>query len=88
MARLTVDGKEVWECEICSGDNLSFVEQPIVDRDGFIFVRQKEGFLCCDAHGHKAFEVKLPALPQGLMSIIAPYTMAYVMGSELFIGSN
>src|SRR5713226_9118108 len=86
LARLTTDGREVWGCEICPGENLSFVEQPIVDRDGFIFVRQKEGFLCCDAHGHTAFEVKLPALPQGLMSILAPRTMAYVLENELFIG--
>ncbi|BCL82533.1 hypothetical protein ccbrp13_49980 [Ktedonobacteria bacterium brp13] len=86
LARLTTDGREVWGCEISREDNLIFVEQPIVDRAGFIFVRQKEGYLCCDAHGHKAFEIKLPAIPQGLMSIVAPGTMAYVMESDLFIG--
>jgi hypothetical protein len=26
-------------------------------KDGFVFVRQQEGFLCFDAHGQKAFEV-------------------------------
>ena len=86
LARLTTDGREIWGCEISPGATLSFVEQPIVDRDGFIYVRQQEGYLCCDAHGRKAFEVKLPGIPQGLMSIIAPGTMAYVMQDELFIG--
>ena len=83
-----MDGTEVWGGEICRGDLLSFVEQPIVDRDDFIFVRQQEGFLCCVAHGHQALEVKLSARPQGLMCIIAPHTMAYVMDNELFIGSS
>jgi hypothetical protein len=88
LARLTTDGKEVWGCEIHSGAHYSFAEQPIVDMDGFIFVRQEEGYLCCDAHGHKVFEVIPPTSPQGLMSIIAPDTMAYVIENELFIGHS
>jgi hypothetical protein len=86
LARLTLEGRELWGCEMCPGDTLTFVEQPLVDRDGFIFVRQKEGFLCCDAYGHHVFEVKLPIPSQGLMSIVAPGIVAYVMENELFIG--
>lgn len=86
LARLTLEGRELWGCEMCRGDTLTFVEQPLVDRDGFIFVRQKEGFLCCDAYGHHVFEVKLPIPSQGLMSIVAPGVVAYVMENELFIG--
>jgi hypothetical protein len=86
LARLTLEGRELWGREICPGDSLSFVEQPLVDKDGFIFVRQKEGFLCCDAHGRTVFEVKLPLPPQGLMSIVAPRIIAYTLENELFIG--
>ncbi|GHO83223.1 hypothetical protein [Dictyobacter formicarum] len=88
LARLTTEGKEVWGCEISRTTNLIFVEQPLVDRDGFIFVRHQEGYLCCDAYGHVAFNVQLSAPPQGLMSIIAPGVTAYVMESELFIGQS
>lgn len=88
IARLTTNGREIWGNDICRGNNLTFVEQPIVDRDGFIFVRHQDGYQCYNAQGHIAFEVKLPAIPQGLMSIIAPNTMAYVVENELFIGCS
>ncbi|GCE23254.1 hypothetical protein KDK_70540 [Dictyobacter kobayashii] len=88
LARLTKDGREIWGCDIHRSGNLTFVEQPIVDRDGFIFVRNQEGYQCYAPQGHITFEVKLPAIPQGLMSIIAPHTMAYVIENELFIGYN
>ena len=88
LARLTLEGQELWGREICRGNGLSFVEQPIVDKDGFVYIRQKESFLCCDPQGRTAFEVKLPASSQGPLSIIAPRVMAYVMDNELFIGYN
>lgn len=86
LARLTLEGRELWGREILPGNTLSSVEQPLVDRDGFVFVRQKEGLLCCDAHGRTAFEVKSPHTPSGPMSIVAPGVMAYVMENELLIG--
>ncbi len=86
LARLTLEGREVWGCEICPAASLSFVEQPLVDKDGFIFVRQQEGFLCCDAQGRVVFEVKLAHPPQGLMSIVAPGVVVYTQENELFIG--
>ncbi len=86
LARLTLEGKELWGREMYPGDSLSFVEQPLVDKDGFIFARQKEGFLCCDAHGRIVFEVKLSHPAQGLMSIVAPGVVVYTQENELFIG--
>jgi hypothetical protein len=86
LARLTLEGSEVWGCDICPGESLSFVEQPLVEKDGFIFVRQQEGFLCCDAHGRVVFEVKLAHPTLGPMSIVAPRVVAYTLENELFIG--
>jgi hypothetical protein len=88
LARLTLEGREVWGREMYPGDSLSWVEQPLVDKDGFIFVRQQEGFLCCDAQGRVVFEVKLSHPSQGLMSIVAPRVVAYTLENELFIGYN
>lgn len=86
LARLTLQGDEIWSCALQAGESLSFVEQPLVDKDGYIYVRQKEGFLCIDEHGHKAFEVQLSSLPQGPMSILAPGVVAYTLDGELVIG--
>ncbi|HEY1348709.1 MAG TPA: hypothetical protein VGF67_03680 [Ktedonobacteraceae bacterium] len=86
LSRLTCDGKELWGRDICPADNLGGIEQPLVDQDGFIFIRQKDGFLCCNAHGQTAFEVTLSLPPQGLLSIIAPGVLAYAQEHELFLG--
>jgi outer membrane protein assembly factor BamB len=88
LARLTYNGKELWGRDICPADSLNWIEQPLVDQEGFIFIRQKDGFLCWDAHGRTAFEVTLPQPPQGLLSIIAPGVLAYAQENELFLGHS
>lgn len=88
LARLTFDGKELWAREIAPVDSFGWGEQPVVDKDGFIFVRQQEGFLCCDARGRTAFEIPLSLPPQGLMSIVAPGVLAYAQGDALFLGHS
>lgn len=88
LARLTFDGKEHWVREVAPDDSLSWVEQPVVDKDGFIFVRLQDGFLCCDAYGRTVFEIPLSFPPQGLMSIVAPGVLAYAQGNELFLGHS
>jgi outer membrane protein assembly factor BamB len=88
LARLTLEGQELWGCEVSADELLPFVEQPIVDKDGYIYVRQQTGFLCLDAHGNKIFEIEQPALAQNLMSIIGPGVLAYPIEDTLFIAHN
>ncbi len=88
LARLTVNGKEIWSIPVNTVRSWSFgAQQPIIDRDGYIFVRQARSFLCCDEQGSKVFEVALPeASEHCCISIIAHGVLAYVQQNELFLG--
>ncbi|GCE15802.1 PQQ-binding-like beta-propeller repeat protein [Tengunoibacter tsumagoiensis] len=88
LARLTENGKERWSIAVNTLQYSSFdAKQPIVDRDGYIFVQQGGSLLCCDEQGHKAFEVPLPEVSKLCpISIVAHGTLAYVDQNELFLG--
>lgn len=89
LARLTVEGKELWSFPVNPMRSWSWgSHQPIVDRDGYLFVRQAQSFLCCDAQGTPVFEVPLPeAAELCFVSIIAPGVLAYVQQDALWLGS-
>jgi hypothetical protein len=86
LARLTLEGKELWSRAIEHADTYTWVEQPVVDKDGFIFVREQEGYQCLDAQGKVVFEVRLARPTEGLASIVASGVIAYVQEGELVLG--
>jgi hypothetical protein len=88
LARLSVMGKEIWSCSLSPGEKWSQIQPPLVDKDGFLFVRHQEGFLCFDPHGSLVFEHKTASPSPGFLSIIAPEILVYVQGAELFISGH
>jgi outer membrane protein assembly factor BamB len=86
LARLAADGSEIWGQGISMQRARGSIVQPIVDAEGYIFVRHDDGVRCCDAEGRSVFEVTLPSARPDPISIVASGLIACVAGDELLIG--
>jgi outer membrane protein assembly factor BamB len=82
VVRVTTQGEELWSHEINTSPLLAGL-QPVVDVDGYIFVRHDAGVLCCAGDGGRVFELALPTGPPSPVSIVAPGTLAIVHEDHL-----
>ena len=86
LARLSPEGAELWGQDVPMQRVRGRIVQPVVDAEGYIYVRHDEGLRCCDAEGRCVFEVTLPSTRPDPLSIIAPGAIALVSEDELLIG--
>jgi hypothetical protein len=85
VARLTADGQELWGRTISMQRPCASVVQPIVDVDGYIYIRHDAGMLCLDGDGQTLFELSLPTTNPDPLSLIAPGVLASVADNKLLI---
>jgi outer membrane protein assembly factor BamB len=83
VARVTKLGEELWAREVSLHRLLAGVLQPIVDADGYIYIRHDAGVLCCAADGATVFELALPATLPNPASIVAPGVITIIDGDHL-----
>ena len=88
LARLSPEGTELWGQDVSMQRVRGRIVQPVVDAEGYIYVRHDEGLRCCNAEGRTVFEVALPTTRPDPLSIIAPGTIALVSEDELLIGEE
>jgi hypothetical protein len=86
VARVTTLGEELWAREVSVHRLLAGVMQPVVDVDGYIYIRHDAGVLCCAPDGATVFELALPATLPDPVSIIAPGVLAVIHGDMLLVG--
>ena len=85
VARLTIDGQDLWGNTISIQHSRAGIVQPIVDVDGYIYIRHDNGLLCLDGDGKTLFELSLPTTNPDPLSLIAPGVLAIVADNKLLI---
>jgi hypothetical protein len=87
VARVSTSGEELWAHELSTQRPFAGVVQPVVDADGYIYVRHDAGVLCCDGDGETMFDIALSTDRPNPVSLIAPGVLALIEGNSLFTGS-
>jgi len=82
IARLTLEGKELWGHSIENEQTWDEC-QPIVDSLGQIFITNGRNLFCYDSDGNTVFNMQISQTEEGTLSIIYPGLIAVVCEGSL-----
>lgn len=85
LAKLTLEGEQIWERPIQPRQSIRGVCQPIVDEAGCIFVSDGNDLLSLDTCGHLIFSVTLPEPLKGGLSLVSPGCLACISNDKLYL---